>query len=111
MLPTATIKESIGINPNGPVQSYFTEACYRRMDKYVPMRNGDLRNDVTLTKNSITYEVPYATYQYFGQREDGTHKVQNYTTPGTGPYWDKQMLSAERADLIKEVQKFAEGRF
>lgn len=25
---------------------------------------------------------------------------------GTGPYWDKRMVSAEMQDVIKEVQNF-----
>ena len=27
----------------------------------------------------------------------------NWTTPGTGPYWDEKMLINERNDIIKEV--------
>ena len=104
--PISNIKANIGIEPNGKVQKFFTNTCYKHMDKYVPMRNGDLRTIVTLTTDSITYEVPYAEYQYKGEREDGSHKVNNYTTPGTGPYWDKRMVSAEMSDIIKEVQEY-----
>ena len=42
MLPTSTIKMQIGIAPNGPVQRYFQNTCYRYMDKYVPFREGHL---------------------------------------------------------------------
>lgn len=108
-VPTSTIKATLGIQPNGKVHAFFTNNCYKHMDKYVPMDNGDLRNDVTITTNSITYEVPYAMYQYRGMREDGTHKVNpdNYTTPGTGTYWDKQMWTAEGVQVIKETQEYA----
>ena len=77
------------------------------MDKYVPMRDGNLRTIVDLSNPQyIVYEMPYAKYQYYGMREDGTHVVKNYTTPGTGPYWDKRMVSAEMQDILEEVQDF-----
>lgn len=106
MKPISVIKANLGIQPNGPVHKFFTETCYRYMDKYVPMDTGDLRTIVDIKTDSITYEVPYAHYQYKGEREDGTHRVKNYTTPGTGPYWDKRMVSAEINNVIKEVQDY-----
>ena len=105
-----TIKKEIGIQEDGPIQAHFTNACYRYMDKYVPKDTGILRRMVILTNDSITYASQYATYQYLGMRDDGTHKVMNYTTPGTGPYWDRQMVSAEKDDLIKEVVDYAKRR-
>ena len=104
--PTSVIKARLGIEPNGRVQRYFTNTCYRYMDKYVPMDEGDLRTNVDIQPHSITYESPYARYQYYGVREDGTHQVKNYTTPGTGTYWDKKMWSAERQDGVREVQNY-----
>lgn len=104
--PTSVIKARLGIEPNGRVQRYFTNTCYRYMDKYVPMDEGDLRTNVDIQPDSITYESPYARYQYYGVREDGTHQVKNYTTPGTGTYWDKKMWSAERQDVVREVQNY-----
>lgn len=108
--PTSQIKARLGIEPNGRVQKFFTNTCYRYMDKYVPMDNGDLRTIVDIEADSITYEVPYARYQYYGVRDDGTHQVKNYTTPGTGPYWDRRMVSAEMQDVISEVQDYVGGK-
>lgn len=114
MQPTSVIKARLGIEPNGRVQKFFTNTCYKHMDKYVPMSDleskGDLRTIVDIQPDSITYESPYARYQYYGMREDGTHVVKNYTTPGTGPYWDKRMVSAEMQDVIKEVQDCIGGK-
>ena len=62
---------------------------------------------VDIQADSITYESDYAKYQYKGMREDGSRVVKNYTTPGTGPYWDKRMVSAEIDDVVKEVQDYA----
>ena len=104
--PTSQIKARLGIEPNGRVQKFFTNTCYKHMDKYVPKDNGELRTVVDIESNSITYEMPYARYQYYGMRDDGTHVVKNYTTPGTGPYWDKRMVSVEMQDVVKEVQNY-----
>lgn len=104
MQPTSVIKAHLGINPDGPVQKFFTETCYKAMDRFVPQDNGDLRTVVTLTNDTITYEMPYAEYQYYGMRKDGTHIVKNYTTSGTGTYWDKRMWTAKGQDVVKAVQ-------
>ena len=104
--PTSQIKARLGIEPNGRVQKFFTNTCYKHMDKYVPKDEGNLRTIVDVESNSITYESPYAKYQYYGMRDDGTHVVKKYTTPGTGTYWDKRMVSAEMQDVVKEVQDY-----
>lgn len=104
MKPTSVIKRQLGIQKDGPVHKFFTNACYIHMDKYVPMNTGDLRTVVSMTPHSITYHMPYAEAQYRGVVH-GT-EVKNYTTPGTGPYWDKKMVSAEINDVIEEVQDY-----
>lgn len=102
----SVIEKKLGIEDNGPAQAFMTDACYKAMDKYVPMDNGDLRTNVDIQTNSITYESDYAEYQYYGERQDGSHKVKNYTTPGTGPYWDKRMISADMKSVVKQVQDY-----
>ena len=102
--PTSQIKARLGIEPNGKVQKFFTNECAKAMDKYIPKDEGNLRIIKDIRSDSITYESPYAKYQYYGVREDGTHQVKNYTTPGTGPFWDKRMISAEMDDVVKRIQ-------
>lgn len=104
MQPTSVIKANLGIEPNGKVQKFFTNTCYKYMDKYVPKDNGLLREIVTIDSDSITYEQEYAHAQYIGEVNGG--KVVNYTTPGTGPYWDERMVSAEIQDVVREVQDY-----
>lgn len=104
MQPTSVIKANLGIEPNGRVQKFFTNTCYRYMDKYVPKDTGVLRENVTIDSNSITYEQQYAHAQYIGEVNGG--QVVNYTTPGTGPYWDKRMVSADMQNVVAEVQDF-----
>lgn len=106
--PTSQIKVRLGVDPNGRVQKFFTNTCYRYMDKYVPLDKGDLRTIVDVQETSITYESPYAQYQYHGVSKSG--KPLNYRTPGTGSHWDKRMVSAEIKDVVKEVQDYIGGK-
>lgn len=101
-----TLERRLKINENGPAQAYFIATCYRYMDKYVPKDTGMLRTIVALDKQGITYMSPYASYQYYGQREDGTHKVRKYTTEGTGKKWDKTMMKLDGKKVIDEVRKY-----
>ena len=102
--PTSEIKARLGLEPNGKVQKFFTNTCYKHMDKYVPQRDGNLRTIVDIQADSITYEQEYAKYQYKGISKSG--KPLNYKTPGTGPYWDKRMVSAEMEQVVQEVQDY-----
>lgn len=131
--PTSEIKARLGLEPNGRVQAFFTDTCYKHIDKYVPMDIGDLRTNVDIQSDKIVYESPYARYQYHGKKmvmpENGksafyspdygfwsikggkkvlTNEDLVYHTPGTGPYWDKKMVSAEMNEIVKEVQDFVD---
>ena len=55
----------------------------------------------------LVYDAVYALYQWYGVRADGTHKVQNYTTPGTGKQW----VEAARAQYGDRWQKIAQKEF
>lgn len=103
MQPTSQIELYLGIEPNGRVQRFFTNTCYKHMDKYVPRDEGNLRTNVDIGVNYIAYNSPYAHSQYIGFTKG---PVRNYTTPGTGPYWDKRMVSAEGQDIVREVQEY-----
>ena len=105
--PTSTIKADLGINPDGPVQKFFTETCYKHMDKYIPKDNGELRDSAIRGTNYIIYAKPYAHAQYVGFTKG---PVVNYTTAGTGPYWDKRMKSAEMDTVVREVQGYVANR-
>ena len=59
MKPISTIKADLGINPNGRVQRFLVDTCYKHMDKYVPKDTGMLRINVSKGNDYITYESPY----------------------------------------------------
>lgn len=132
---TSQIKIKLGIQPNGPVQKFVTNTCYKHMDKYVPYRIGNLRTIVDIESDCIIYESPYAHYQYRGKlyvdpktkkgafyspdygfwsrpniKKEETNIDLNYHTAGTGPYWDKKMVSAEIKEVTDEIQKYIGGK-
>ena len=127
------IKTRLGLDPNGKAQSYFTNLCYKYMDKYVPLDTGDLRSNVILTNKSITYNSPYAHYMYEGKvmgpnipltkkgvaKPIGYYSIKNrpkeytgqsinYHTSGTGPHWDERMKSADMNQVTKLLQKYVD---
>lgn len=105
MKPTSVIIADLGINPDGRIQRFFVDTCANHMDKYVPMRSGDLAGTLHKTNRSITYLMPYARYQYYGVSKSG--KALKYSTnkhKDAGPYWDKRMVTAEIQNVVAEVQ-------
>lgn len=136
MKPTSQIMARLGIEPNGKVVQFLTKRCAEHMDKYVPLDEGDLAYDNReIQTNKIIYHSPYAHYMYIGQvmgpnipiKEDGMvigwfspkGQKKHYTGSSidysksvarghkyAGPYWDKRMWSAEKDEVIKEVQNF-----
>lgn len=79
--PVSTIKAELGIDKGGAIEKFFTYTCYRYMDDFVPMDNGDLRRDVDIGNDYITYENNYAEIQYYGIIHGHRIPEENYTTP------------------------------
>lgn len=77
--PISVIKLNLGIEPNGKVQRFLTNTCYKHMDKYVPKDTGSLRRVVRIDPDRVTYQSPYAHAQYIGIVNGSP--VRNYTTP------------------------------
>lgn len=65
--PISEIKVRLGIEPDGETQAFLTNTCYKHMDKHVPRDSGTLRENVSLTKKTITYKSPHAHYMYIGK--------------------------------------------
>ena len=89
MKPISQIKADLGINPGGRVQRFFTDTCYKHMDKYVPLGDtGNLRDIVDKGVDYITYEMPYAHYQYIGKLYVMDNGKGAYYDPDYG-FWSK----------------------
>lgn len=81
----------------------------------IPKEEGTLRDIGRIVKadfgsRDLVWSNVYAAYQWYGMRVDGTHVVENYTTPGTGKMWVEQ-ARAESGDNWQKVTQnaFAEG--
>ena len=52
---------------NDPKISYeITKIIGKNVEKYVPYREGTLRNSAEIRQNTITWNTPYAHYQFMG---------------------------------------------
>lgn len=112
--PTDKIINELNLEPNGKLHAFFTNTCALHMDKYVPFDEGFLAGTVVqngqttanVTTAEIRYEQPYASYQYYGQRQDKTHKIVNRSRdkhPLATSYWDKHMVTAEMSEIETEM--------
>lgn len=112
--PTDEIIKELELDKTGKLQKFFTNTCALHMDKYVPMDEGFLAGTVVenshttsnVTNDEIIYDQEYASYQYFGERKDGTHKIVNRSYdkhPLATSYWDQHMWTAEKHQIEKEV--------
>lgn len=96
--PISEIKANLGIEPNGKAEKFLTNTCYRHMDKYVPRDTGNLRTIVHMESNSITYESPYAHYQYIGKvYVDPITKKAAFYSEDYG-YWSRPGVAKEKTE-------------
>jgi len=51
------------------------------------------------------WDTPYAAYQWYGIRADGTHEVKEYTTPGTGTMWAQKAVDTHKKEIEQIAQK------
>lgn len=113
--PTSVISANLGIQPNGRVHKWFTNTCALHMDKYVPWDTGALAETVVVNgeinrrnvkTNKIIYNQEYAVYVYYPYRNGKEINYQHDIHPLAGGYWDKKMWSAEKDQVVKEVQNY-----
>lgn len=66
----------------------MTNQMLADMTNYVPLQDGELRTSGHTEENRyLIWDTPYAGAQFTGQIKGSP--IVNYTTPGTGPYWDQ----------------------
>lgn len=117
--------EDIGIDQQNSLLAFAADTAYKMMEPYVPRSNGrivknvlvpggQLRENVDIYEGEdgyiIEYNQPYARYQYYGQRYDGTHEVYHYTTKGTGPFWDLVMITNQGDEFEETLEKYVEEK-
>lgn len=59
--------------------------------QYVPKQENTLRDSARVEHEDggtqVTYNTPYAAFQYYGCWPDGSHQVRNHTAAGTTTKW------------------------
>ena len=83
-------------------QTAFSQEVAKTMDKYVPFRNGPLKNSVITASNfekgELVYNTPYARAQYY------LHESGSDLRDGVrGSYWGQRCI----ADNKDHFEKFA----
>lgn len=91
----------------------FAEEVVNIASPKTPKLDNYLRKDVLKQvlglKGKIIWQKAYAAVQERGGRKDGTRRIRNYTTPGTGPHYAQNAVNealsrvstiARRAGLI-----------
>lgn len=122
-----TMLKKRGLEPNGRIQRLFTSECARAMDPYVPFRQGILKNTRIIGIDSVTYNTPYARFQYYGKVMIGIHSRSPFAMKGErkivtdrdltyhgapmrGKMWDKRMWADKKTVIIDNVAKAAGGK-
>lgn len=116
-IPIEQILAKRGLAGNKPAQLYLASTVARLCDPYVPMQTGRLKAaQIASDGSTITYNQPYAHYQYNGQAMAGrapkhyTGKPLNHHgDPMRGPQWDKRMMADRRDDVVQAVAKITGG--
>jgi len=84
-------------------QKALISQAHADMNNYVPLLEGDLRNQsqITVDGKSVIWNSIYAGTQYYGvvtTRGGGKAPIRRYSTPGTGPKWDSKAFAIHGED-------------
>jgi hypothetical protein len=98
-----------GLGVNGKAQVFFTNEVKKMSDMYTPMDAGVLKSNVTINSDSITYNSPYARYQWYGVSKNG--KAFNYAgSPMRGKEWTNRMWVDRGKEIVKSVASMVGGK-
>lgn len=78
----------------------------RIMQRYVPERDSVLVGSTTFAPWEVTYNTPYAHYQYEGRN------IRHRTKPGSISHWDRgiSMIPANKAALANALSAYIKSR-
>ena len=88
------------LKTDGAAQRFFVHETQKIMDPYVPMLTGSLKNTAVEGADRITYIMPYARKQYYGNKGRGLR----------GKLWDKRAWSDRGREVTVSVAKFIGGK-
>lgn len=109
-----------GLNEYGTIQKFIDNEVLKRCSKYVPFRTGALMNmgilGTVIGSGEVSWIGVKPRYLYYGKVMVGPapKKVTNkdltyYGAPLRGAFWFERMKVAEGKEIIKSVQKLADG--
>ncbi|WP_321389010.1 minor capsid protein [uncultured Enterococcus sp.] len=80
----------------------MNQALVDMNENFVPMKDQNLRDSshVSSDDSGIEWTAKHARKQYYSQ-------FSNYTTPGTGPYWDKKAKGLFMSQWIEVFKRGA----
>ena len=99
-------------------QEYLGNQVLTDCTPLVPFRQGVLANNLAHVDSGgeeVTWDGPYARYQYYGMKMVGEAPKELTDIPlvqhtaGTVPFWFEQAKAANRDKWISEVKKIAGG--
>ena len=106
--PASKILLKRSLQKGGKVQKFFTHEVRRRCDKYVPFRDGPLKNTAVEQEDRILYNTPYAAKQYYNNGGNGQDGMSSGSL--RGKLWDKRMMAAEGDKVVEAVADYAGGK-
>lgn len=98
--PTAILK-SKQLGKGQKVQQFFANEVKRVSDNYVPMKDGALKNNVSIDTDGsgITYHSPYARYHWYGKKMvDPEYGIGAFYSKDYG-YWSRPGVKKQLTDV------------
>ena len=102
------INKKFGENAKKVAEHAIANQAMLDMERFVPLRGGDLRGSSHVSGNQIIYNTVYARAQFYGSsyNKHRSFTFNKYTTAGTGKRWDlkaKALYGDKWADKAKEA--------
>lgn len=93
-----------GLQPNGPIQAFFTNELFRTSAPYTPFRSGVLLDTAIVKPSYIEYLTPYARYLWKGKlMVDPITKKGAFYDPMYG-FWSRPGVQKELTDRPLQFQ-------
>lgn len=111
----ATILANRGLEKGGQAELVMATEVHRLSDPYTPWQEHELATQVTIEPGSITYNIPYAKYQWYGKvmagnpRRVTSKSLRYHGEPMRGSFWTNRMFADRKQDVVKAVEDFIKG--
>lgn len=88
---------------NDAFWTFAASEWHRLYARYVPYRNGDLYNNVTIKPKEVVHNMPYASEVYSTNRRYRTRPHDLATSQ-----WDKHAAPTQGQKLVSAMQKYVD---